>query len=141
MEATVSNQIIEVLNALCEKFGIAIDWTGQNVIPYMQELMKKAVNYELWTSVGWIVIWTIFIFAFFKPIHWYIKSRYNKSNKIIEFITDDEYFFCIGFSLFLIFGGIWTIISIIGVVTQIMDIITCLTFPEKIIFNMIQDMM
>ena len=141
MEATVSNQIIEVLNALCEKFGIAIDWTGQNVLPYVQELMKKIVNYEFWTSVGWIVIWAIFIFAFFKPIHWYIKNRYNKNNRIIEFITDDEYYFYIGSSCFLVLGGIWTIISIIGAITQIMDIITCLTFPEKIIFNMIQSMM
>ena len=135
MESTVSNQIIDVINALCEKFGVAIDWTSQNVMPYMQELMKKVVSYELWTSVGWIVIWAIFIFAFFKPIHWYIKNRYNKNNRIIEFIIDNEYYFCAGFSLFLIFGGIWTIISIIGAVTQIMDIITCLTFPEKIIFN------
>lgn len=30
MNTTVSNQIIEVLNALCDKFGIAIDWTSQN---------------------------------------------------------------------------------------------------------------
>ena len=141
MESTVSNQIIDVLNALCEKFGIAIDWTSQNVMPYIQELMKKAVNYELWTSIGWIVIWAIFIFVFFKSIHWYIKNRYNKNNRIIEFITDDEYFFYIGSSWFLIIGGIWTIISIIGAVTQIMDIITCLTFPEKIIFNMIQSML
>lgn len=141
MEPTVSNQIIEVLNALCEKFGIVIDWTGQNVMPYVQELIKKAVNYELWTSIGWFLIWAIFIFAFFKLIYWYIKNRYDKNNRIIEFITDDEYFFCIGSGLFLIFGGIWTIISIIGIVTQVMDIITCLTFPEKIIFNMIQSMM
>lgn len=141
MEPTVSNQIIEVLNALCEKFGIAIDWTSQNVMPYVQELVKKAVNYELWTSVGWFLIWAIFIFSFFKLIHWYIKNRYNKNNKIIEFITDNEYYFWMSSSLFLIFGGIWTIISIIGVITQVMDIITCLTFPEKIVFNMIQSMM
>lgn len=141
MEATVSNQIIEVLNTLCEKFGIAIDWTSQNVMPYIQELMKKAVNYELWTSTGWFLIWAIFIFAFFKLIHWYIKNRYDKNNRIIEFITDDEYFFCIGSGLFLTFGGTWTIISIIGIVAQVMDVITCLTFPEKIIFNMIQSMM
>lgn len=141
MEATVSNQIIEVLNALCEKFGIVIDWTGKNVMPYVQELMKKAVNYELWTSIGWFLIWAIFVFAFFKLIHWYIKNRYDKNNRIIEFITDDEFFFYIGSGLFLIFGGTWTIISIIGIVTQVMDIITCLTFPEKIIFSIIQDMM
>lgn len=141
MEVATNNQIIQVLDALCDKFGVAIDWTGQNVLPYVQELMKKAANYELWTSIGWFLIWAIFIFAFFKLIHWYIKNRYDKNNRIIEFITDDEYFFCIGSGLFLIFGGIWTIISIIGIVTQVMDIITCLTFPEKIIFNMIRSMM
>ena len=30
---TVSEQIIQVIDALCEKFGIAIDWTTQNIIP------------------------------------------------------------------------------------------------------------
>lgn len=141
MEATVSNQIIEVLNALCEKFGIAIDWTGQNVMPYVQELMKKAVNYELWTSVGWFLIWAIFIFAFFGTIYWYIKNRYNENNKTIEIIIDDEELFFIVSITFIIIGGILAIIAIIGAITQIMDIITCLTFPEKIIFNMIQSMM
>ena len=141
MESTVSNQIIEVLNALCEKFGIVIDWTSRNVMPYMQELMKKAVNYELWTSVGWFLIWTIFIFAFFGPIYWYIKNRYNENNKTIEIITNDEELFFIGGVTFIIIGGILAIIAIIGAITQIMDIIICLSFPEKIIFNMIQSMM
>lgn len=39
---TLSDQIISVLDALCEKFGIAIDWTSQNVIPYIQLLAKKS---------------------------------------------------------------------------------------------------
>ena len=30
----VSNQIIEVLNEICNKFGLAIDWTSKNVQPY-----------------------------------------------------------------------------------------------------------
>lgn len=141
MEVVTNNQIIQVLDALCDKFGMAIDWTGQNVLPYVQELIKKVVNYEIYTSIGWLLILVVFIFAFFKPICWYVKNRHDKNNKIIKFITDDEYYFCAGSGLFLIFGGICTVISIIGVVTQVMDIITCLTFPEKIIFNMIQSMM
>lgn len=137
MKATVSNQIIEVLNALCEKFGIVIDWTSQNVMPYMQELMKKAVNYELWTSIGWLLIWVSFIFVFFKLIYWYVKNQNNKSNIILDFLDYNNEFIVV----FLFFGGILTIIATIGTVTRIMDIITCLTFPEKIIFNMIQSMM
>ncbi len=37
----VSNQIIEVLNEICNKFGLAIDWTSKNVQPYLQELIAK----------------------------------------------------------------------------------------------------
>ena len=29
----ISQQIIEVLNALSEKVGIAIDWTSENILP------------------------------------------------------------------------------------------------------------
>lgn len=141
MEVVTNNQIIQVLDALCDKFGMAINWTGQNVLPYVQELIKKVVNYEIYTSIGWLLIWTVFIFAFFKPICWYVKNRYDKNNRIIKFITNDEYFFYAGLILFLIFGGILATISIIGVITQIMDIITCLTLPEKIVFEMIQSIM
>ena len=137
MKATVSNQVIEVLNALCEKFGIAIDWTSQNVMPYVKEFINKAVNYELWTSVGWLLICAAFIFVFFKLIYWYVKNQNNESNIILDFLDYNEEFIV----LFLIFGGILMIVATIGTVTQIMDIITCLTFPEKIIFNMIQSMM
>lgn len=61
MEATVSDQIIQVLDALCDKFGLAIDWGAQNVLPYAQELMGKMVSYKLWTSVMWIVVFAIFM--------------------------------------------------------------------------------
>ena len=41
---TVSEQIIQVVDMLCEKFGMAIDWTGENVIPYIEVLCKKLVK-------------------------------------------------------------------------------------------------
>ena len=31
----VSNQIIEVLEYLCQKFGIVIDWTSESILPYL----------------------------------------------------------------------------------------------------------
>ena len=41
---------------MTEKFGIVIDWTSINIIPYLDELMNKYVNYEITTSTIWIVI-------------------------------------------------------------------------------------
>ena len=51
-----SSQFIEVLDALCAKFGIVIDWTSQNVMPYLTDLATRLVSYEIWTSAAWIVI-------------------------------------------------------------------------------------
>ena len=32
----MSNEIIKVLDALSDKLGIAVDWTSENVLPYLQ---------------------------------------------------------------------------------------------------------
>ena len=48
---TVSSEIIEVLDYLGEKFGIAIDWTSNNVLPYLQALVDKFIKWEISTSI------------------------------------------------------------------------------------------
>lgn len=35
----MSNEVIKVLDHICDKFGIAIDWSSSNVMPYLQDLM------------------------------------------------------------------------------------------------------
>lgn len=133
MEATVSNQIIEVLDALCDKFGLAIDWGAQNVLPYAQELMGKMVSYELWTSVGEV---TLFVFLFTLYIVC-TKKLVNPFKKGV----DEESPMALLIALFWVIGGIISIFSIKYFISNIKDIITCLTFPEKIVFEMMQSMM
>lgn len=129
MEATVSNQIIQVLDALCDKFGLAIDWGAQNALPYAQELMGKMVSYELWTSLVWVVILSI-IMILCAVI---MKQAYENSKNEI-FLDDFDAGICIC-------SGLTFMLCTVGVVWQTMDIITCLTFPEKIVFEMMQSMM
>lgn len=118
-----NNQAVELLNALCEKFGIAIDWTTQNVMPYLQELMGKIVSYELWTSVLWLIVFGV---PFLISIIFFIYC-------IKKFNDEDD----VGISIFLFFVAIFFFILIIP---QILDIIACFTFPEKIVIDMIQSM-
>ena len=129
MEATVSNQIIQVLDALCDKFGLAIDWGAQNVLPYTQELAEKMVSYELWTSVMWIVILSIIMIL----CAIFMKQAYKNSKDEI-FLDDFDAGLCMCF-------GLTFMLCAVGAVWQSMDIITCLTFPEKIVFEMMQSMM
>ena len=78
---TVSEQIIQVINALCEKFGIVVDWTSKNAIPYLEVLCKKLITYEIWTSVITIIflltLSVIFVFLIGIFGYTYVYSSNN----------------------------------------------------------------
>lgn len=57
----MSEEIIKVLDNLGEKFGIAIDWSSQNVIPYLQDLMSRFIAYRNYSAIIWIVMSIIMI--------------------------------------------------------------------------------
>lgn len=115
----MSEEIIKVLDDISERFGVAIDWSAENVLPYAQELFQKFVNYEIWTSVMFIVL----ALAGIVLCIWAIKS--GSQHNIGELI------------IFLLFGA-----AALGVMmcVQAFDIITALTFPEKLLFDYINNM-
>ena len=132
---TISEQIIKVLDALCAKFGIAINWTSENVIPCLEVLCKKLVTYEIVTSAMWILLmWVLFGASAIdmKKAHpWFMKQY------------EDEYED--GYLLLDIF--LWAITIILGIAMicvtcdQAIDIIKCLTFPEMYVFEYISKLM
>lgn len=131
MEGTT--KIVEVLNLLCEKFGVAADWSQENIVPYAQELAKKIINYELWTSVFLILIFLILSF-----ISFFTAWRLTKTK---GFSWDDEEIIT-GITIsFVILGIFSSFVTIVMIPIQVFDIITCFTFPEKIILNTIQNLM
>lgn len=128
----VSEQIIQVLNAVCEKFGIVINWSTKNVLPYIQDLISRIVLYEAVTSVLWLLIFVgAFVFAIKRV------TVHRKGLKGLDW-WDDEFDFhviCMIIDIFLI--GI----SILAVIVQLMDIVTCVTLPEKILFDYASNLM
>ncbi len=52
----VPDEIIKVLDNLCEKFGLAIDWSDQNILPYVQELIQRIANLQLTYGVIWLIV-------------------------------------------------------------------------------------
>ena len=120
----VSEQIIQVLNVLCAKFGLVIDWTSENVIPYVGTLFEKLVKYEIWTSVAWIIFAAVatipIVLAFIKAC----KSG----------VFEDDFFSPL---LVIFFVGVSA--GLVAVVMcQVHDIIKCLTFPEMFVFEYVQ---
>jgi hypothetical protein len=128
---SISDEIIKVLDALAERLGIVIDWTSQNVIPYLEQLYYKYIKYEIATSIVWMLIGIVCILVGKRGIkivqYFYKKYQEDKSNYC------DMWAIIIGLAVGMAFlsGAV-----IIG--SELFDVVTCLTFPEKIILEEIK---
>ena len=116
----MSEEIIKVLNAICDKFGIVIDWSNEYVIPYMQSLLERVVHYEVITSILWVFLCLILL-----CITLYIGKRTLPNTK-----TDDLASVLILLGAFLLLFG--TVI-----LTQMFDLINCYIIPERVFIDYI----
>lgn len=125
---TVSDQIIQVLDALCLRFGMAIDWTSENVIPYLTTLCTKLISWEIWSSVAWIGIMVVLsiISIIIVAKCGIFTSEFTLEWDILAFLAQ-----CAFLSLWV--GAVFCIGA------QIFDIIKCNTFPEMFVFEYIQN--
>ena len=122
-----SSQFIEVLDALCEKFGIVIDWTSQNVMPYLTDLATRLISYEIRTSVAWIVILGV---AF--VVIWKLTKNARKDDSF------DNVGKCVCAWVACGFIGI---IFIVVACVEVFDIIRALTIPEVVIYGFLKGLM
>ncbi len=120
-----SSQFIEVLDALCDKIGIAIDWTSQNVLPYLTDLAARIITYEIWTSSAWIVIVAI-VFL----IAWKMTKNMCKADRL-------DYEWVLGWVIRIIIGIIC--FAVIGF--EVFDIIEAVALPEKILYDFVMGLM
>lgn len=115
-----SDQIIQVLDYLGEKLGVSIDWTSENILPYVQTLCSNYINWEIATSVVWLVVGiALIILAVIS-----FKGARNPN-------INDEGLLYVFFAILLISG-------IIIMFTQIFDIIKCIYIPELQIYEYIK---
>lgn len=133
----MSAQIIEVLNDICEKFGIAVDWTSKNIQPYLKELMTKCINYKLATDIVWLVV-GIILFIIGGVL---LRFAFNNNRKYHE-IEDYYERMCSNLDetagTQIIIGGICLSIAVVLILYFTINLLACLTFPEKIILDMVR---
>lgn len=56
MTTSVVDQIIQVIEYLGQKFGIAIDWSAENLVPVAEHLRSRIVDWSIASSIAWIII-------------------------------------------------------------------------------------
>lgn len=133
---TVSEQVIEVINSLCEKFGVAVDWSNDNILPYLNSLVSKITSYEINTSIFWICFVSLITLAVFV-----FTLIFTKKAKNLEYPWDDDHPITWG-AVFGIASTVAMIIVMLCVIpVQVLDIIECINFPEKTIYDLVYGML
>lgn len=118
---TISTQIIEVLDDLGRRFGLAIDWSQEKILPYLEELAGKFIAWEIATSKAWLYLGCILVAV---GIVLYVCDVWKDWDGLGAFT---------GCVVALCGGAI--------VFCQVMDILTCIHFPEKQIIEYVNELM
>lgn len=131
----MSEEIIKVLDNLGERFGIAIDWTSQNVMPYIQDLGERFIKYRTATGILQIIICAIIliisIIATKKLIKWSKSEEFNTG------YNDDGCLFVIG----MFFTITIAITAVCFISSNIFEITQNIFMPEITIIDYLKGMM
>ena len=127
----MSEEVIKILDTIAEKFCLAIDWTSANVLPYLQQLCVKYVTYEIATSVVWMLIGICLLFIGKYMIE---KTKYCWGKYEEDWHSGYDF---VAISLGVL-AGCAIVGGIIVISCQIFNIVTCITFPEKVIIEELQ---
>ena len=125
----MSEEIIKVLDELGKRFGIVIDWSNQNIIPYLQELFKRFICYRNITACVWIIVSIAITIGGVVMLR--SLNRWRKSDDYGDY--DDDMLVGLGyiFSVFIIASGIGLIIG------NMFGIIKNVCMPEMAIYEYI----
>lgn len=122
-----SEQTISILDYICNKFGIVIDWTSDNVWPMVEMLAGKYIKWEIASSILWIILFFISIIICIIGIKLIIKHIKNS-----RYADEMWVAFCVFISL-----GIFGLAC--GIAAQAFDIARCIVFPELEIFEYLKE--
>lgn len=128
----MSEEIIKVLNDLGNRFGVAIDWSSQNILPYLKDLMARFISLQNAKAIIWMVISLLVILT--SIILSIILYKWFKKNNFDTY--DDECFICM-----LLWGGffILSFIFIIVLIANIFGLFQNIYTPELTMLEYIKN--
>lgn len=137
----MGDEVIKVLNHLGDQFGVAIDWSSTNVMPYLNDLMTRMIKYGIYINI-YHIIYDIFITALFIIVTIVLyKIAYKmilNSEENKEYVNPAK-ILSTTFAISLVTTVIVALIEVGNIKDCIADIIELNTVPEKYVVEIIQD--
>lgn len=137
----MGNEVIKVLNHLGDQFGVAIDWSSANVMPYLNDLMTRMIKYGIYINI-YHIIYAIFITAVFiivTIVLYKIACKMILRSEENEEHINSAKILSTAFAISLVTTVIVVLIEIGNIKDCIADIIKLNTVPEKYVIEIIQD--
>ena len=129
----MSTEIIKVLDDLSSRFGIAIDWTSQNVAPYIQQLIGRIQGYSITiNAIAAVCMVAIIVVA----VVWYVKlyKRHKDDNKYCDELSTME------FALNIAFGVVGAV-ALMLLPCAICDLAQAIFIPELTVIEKITSLL
>lgn len=122
----MNTESIEILNAICEKIGVAIDWTGENVMPQLESLIEQYARYLLVSNIVWFSTGVLSLIGGIFLLRISYKSLKNHTWAYDEC---DDIFSITGF--LIVFAGLSLVIfGFVFIIVNMADLIKCITIPQ-----------
>ena len=140
MEYGFSSEVIKILDELAQRLGIVIDWTSENVMPYLMELYERFITYKIVINCIPIVLLIVFIVAFVIYLNKYFKCkelvRKTKENNLFfnihQYLHNTEIYketgFCEALRFALVVGTV--IFSLTCILYAIPNLLQLIFIPE-----------
>lgn len=139
----MGDEVIKVLDHLGKQFGVAIDWTSANVMPYLQDLMSRIVKYGIYQNISEIIFCLMLLLIVALITRKLYKTSYKYASIYEETKKYDDKstaaFFTTAFMIGLATTAITTIMVLCVIKTSVNEIIELSTVPEKYVIEMIQE--
>lgn len=122
----MTDEIIKLLDELAKRFGIVIDWTSENVMPYLEDLFNRFITYHIVADVFCIIL----LFAMICFDIWFIKKSY----KMYEEDGDNIFFenFHFGKDATTLWIATLVIVIIVSIVSLILGLTALIEIPKLI---------
>ena len=135
MSLSFSSELITVLDYLAQKLGIVIDWTSNEVMPYIENLCGRFIEYEIFNSFITIGAWAAFLIFF---MCWLIPTHLIAKNKLN---WDWDRFTCYVAAVAWVGFIICLIGTIASAIIEGFHIVECWKMPEKVIIEYVQSLL
>ena len=133
---TFSEQFKEIFELICEKIGVVIDWSQENVVPYVMDFLKRYVVYNIVEEILLIlfsIVLIVGVVIFFRII---VKDRARCESKKKDTAFWDYYSYNknvdpgFGAAFSFVFGGAILVGAIVMFCSGISELLKWCFVPE-----------